>query len=172
MKREIKKLCSEVEIKKRVSEIAREINSAFQGQEVTVIGVLKGAFLFMADLVRELTIPVRCDFVRVSSYKNDKSTGIVRLEFDVTQPVKEQNVLLIEDIVDSGRTLDYVLKHLRQQKPKNLKVCTLLYKEGMGTDKSQLDYIGFSIPNKFVIGYGLDSMGLYRTLPYIGYFEE
>lgn len=169
--KEIKVLFSEARIQRRVSELAKEIDRDFKGEELTVVGVLKGSFLFMADLVRKLKEPVRCDFVRVASYESDESTGVVRMEFDCTQPIHGQNVLLVEDIVDTGRTLEYLLKHLKQQKPKMLKICTLLHKEEMGTDPGMLDYVGFTSPNKYVVGYGLDSMGLYRSLPYIGYLE-
>lgn len=171
MSKGIRELYSEKEIETRVAELAEEINADFGQHEITVVGVLKGSFLFMADLVRRLKMPVRCDFLRVASYESDESTGVIRMEFDCTQPINGQNVLLVEDIVDTGRTLEYLLRHLRQQDPKMLRVCTLLYKEGMGTDPSELDYIGFAIPNKYVVGYGLDSMGLYRSLPYVGYIE-
>ncbi len=171
MTKEIHKLYSEEEIQSRISELAETINQDYKGEEITVIGVLKGSFIFMADLVRKLNVPVRCDFIRVASYENDESTGIVRMEFDLTQPIHDQNVMIVEDIIDSGRTLKYLRGHLGQQNPKSLKVCSLLYKKDMGADRSTVDYLGFEIPNKFVIGYGLDSVGLYRDLPYIGYFE-
>lgn len=172
MNKEIQKLYSESDIQKRISELAAQINEDFKGDEVTVVGVLKGSFIFMADLIRRLTVPLRCDFLRVASYENDESTGFVRMEFDLTQPIHDQHVLLVEDIVDSGRTLEYLLKHLNQQNPKSLKVCTLLHKDGMGADPKKLNYVGFTIPDKYVIGYGLDSLGLYRSLPYVGYFDS
>lgn len=134
--------------------------------------MLKGSFLFMADLIRRLNMPLRCDFLRVASYENDEDTGIIRMEFDLTQPIHDQHVLLVEDIVDSGKTLDYLMRHLTQQKPKSLKAVSLLFKDGHGADKGKVDYIGFDIPDKFVVGYGLDSLGLYRSLPYVGYFEK
>lgn len=171
MKNRIKELYSEKAIQKRVSELAVEINSHFGDREITVVGVLKGSFLFMADLVRELKMPVRCDFLRVASYENDKSSGVVRLMFDLTQSIHDKHVIIVEDIVDTGRTLAYLMEHLEHQHPKSLKVCTLLHKHGMGVDGAKLDYVGFTIPNKYVIGYGLDSEGLYRSLPYIGYVE-
>lgn len=164
-------LYSEEEIQRRVSELAEEINKSNKCEELVVVGVLKGAFIFMSDLVRQLKMSVRCDFLRVASYEHDKSTGIVRMEFDLTQPVVGKDILLVEDIVDTGRTLEYLLKHLSSKKPKSLKVCTLLYKDGKNKGiKERLDYVGFNIPDKYVVGYGLDSEGLYRSLPYIGYF--
>ena len=170
MSEEVKVLYYEEEIEKRLLEVASEINSFYNGEEVTVIGVLKGSFLFMADLIRKLDMPLRCDFLRVSSYENDEDTGIIRMEFDITQSIHGQHVLLVEDIVDSGKTLAYLMKHLNQQGPKSVKACSLLFKKGQGADRSLVDYVGFEVPDKYVVGYGLDSMGLYRSLPYIGYF--
>jgi len=172
MSQEIKVLYSQDDIAKRIEELSSEINNAYNGEEVTVVGVLKGSFMFMSDLVKKLEMPIRCDFLRVASYENDKDSGIVRMEFDLTQPIHDQNVLLIEDIVDSGKTLKYLLKHLGQQDPKSLKVCSLLHKKEIGADPKMIDFVGFDVPDKFVIGYGLDSMGLYRSLPYVGYFEN
>lgn len=172
MEKKIEKLYTEEDINKRLDQLAAKIDGDYKGEEITVVGVLKGSFIFMADLVRRIKCPTRCDFMRVASYENDESTGYVRMEFDLTQPIHDQHVLLVEDIVDSGRTLTYLLKHLKQQSPKSLKVCTLLHKEDMGADPGMIDYKGFTVPNKYVIGYGLDSMGLYRSLPYIGYFPK
>lgn len=168
----IKILYSKEDIQNRIKAMAEIINNDYKNEELIVIGVLKGSFIFMADLVRELNMPVKCDFMRVSSYQDDESTGIVRMEFDITRSVHNHNVLLIEDIVDSGRTLVYLKKHLEQQTPKSFKICSLLHKKDMGVPSKEIDYIGFTIPNKFVIGYGLDSRGLYRDLPYVGYVEE
>lgn len=172
MLKNIKVLYTQEQIRDRIAEIAQEINRDYRDEEITLVGVLKGCFVFMADLVRQLTVPVRCDFVRVSSYKNDRSTGVVRMEFDVTQPVVGQHVILVEDIVDSGRTIEYLKKHLMQGRPKSLRICTLLHKDGMGVDPKGIDYIGFTVPQKYIIGYGLDSVGLYRNLSYVGYFQE
>lgn len=159
------------QIGKRVSEIARQIEKDFAGKELVVVGVLKGAFIFMSDLVRQIKIPLACDFVRVSSYKNDKDTGVVRMDFDMTQPIAGKDVLLVEDIVDSGKTLRHLIDHMKTKEPRTLKVASLLYKE-MGTgSKGLIDYIGFESPNRYVIGYGLDSQGIYRSLPYVGAFK-
>lgn len=164
----IETLISSEAIQKRVAELAKEIDREFKdSQELTVVGVLKGAFMFMSDIVRHLTIPVRCDFLRVASYHNDVDTGIVRMEFDLTQPITNADVLLVEDIVDTGKTLRYLLEHLHAKKPNKLKVASLLYKD-VGKAREMVDYVGFTVPNKYVIGYGLDSMGLYRSLPYVG----
>ena len=172
MKEEIEVLIPKEKIEARVAELAAEIESDFARGEMVVVGVLKGSFIFMADLVRRIERPLACDFVRVASYDRDKSTGVVRMEFDMTQPVEGKHVLLIEDIVDSGRTLKHLLAHMRMKNPASLKVASLLFKE-MGTDSRRLvDYLGFEVPDRFVIGYGLDSMGLYRSLPYVGVFKE
>ena len=171
MTKEIEVLFTEEQIEKRVREIAREIEKDFSGKELVVVGVLKGAFIFMSDLVRQIEIPLACDFVRVSSYKNDKDTGVVRMDFDMTQPIAGKDVLLVEDIVDSGKTLRHLLEHMKTKEPRTLKVASILYKE-MGTGSKELiDYIGFESPNRYVIGYGLDSKGIYRSLPYVGAFK-
>lgn len=165
-------LYSAGQIEKRVGEIAREIERDFKGSELVVVGVLKGAFMFMSDLVRALKIPARCDFLRVHSYQDDKSTGVVRLEFDLTQSIADQDVLLVEDIVDSGRTLRYILKHLQSKRPRRVRVASLLYKELKPELRGMIDYLGFTVPDVYVIGYGLDSQGLYRGLPYIGHVKS
>jgi hypoxanthine phosphoribosyltransferase len=170
--RPIDVLFTEEEIRERVAVLAREIEKDAPDGELVVVGVLKGAFLFMADLVRRIRRPLACDFIRVSSYDHDRSTGVVRMEFDMTQPIKDKHVLLVEDIVDSGRTLRALLAHLHTKEPASLRVASLLYKE-MGTDsRKMVDYVGFEVPNCYVIGYGLDSNGLYRSLPYVGAFKE
>jgi len=169
--KEIEVLISREELERRIGEMAAEIESDFKDGEMVVVGVLKGSFIFMADLVRGIERPLACDFIRISSYENDVSTGMVRMEFDMTQPIKDKNVLLVEDIVDSGRTLRYLLEHLKNKGASKLKVASLLYKE-MGTDSKKLvDYIGFEVPKRYVIGYGLDSEGVYRSLPYVGAFK-
>ncbi|MDP2599495.1 MAG: hypoxanthine phosphoribosyltransferase [Deltaproteobacteria bacterium] len=159
-------------IQKRVKELAQEIEKNYQGRPLVVVGVLKGAFIFMADLVRHIEMPLACDFLRVSSYNKDRSTGVVRMDFDMTQPIVGKDVLLVEDIVDSGRTLSYLLKHMETKKPSSLKVCSFLYKETGAGMRARVDYIGFDVPDRYVVGYGLDSEGLYRSLPYVGAFKE
>ena len=165
-------LFDEKQISERIRALASEIENDLPEGDIVVVGVLKGSFIFMSDLVRNMKRPLSCDFMRVSSYENDKSTGVVRMEFDMTQSVEGKHVLLIEDIVDSGKTLRYLLRHLESKGASSLKVVSLLFKE-MGTDSRKLvDYIGFECPERFVIGYGLDSDGIYRSLPYVGAFKE
>lgn len=165
-------LITAAEIQKRVEEMARQIEADYRGKHLVVVGVLKGAFIFMADLVRHINLPLRCDFLRVASYDKDQSTGVVRLEFDMTQPVAGKDVLLIEDIVDTGNTLRTLLKHLEGKKPSSLKVCSLLYKEVGNEVRKRIDYLGFTIPTRYVIGFGLDSEGIYRSLPYVAAFRK
>lgn len=170
--REVEVLISEEQIRTRVGELARKIEDDYAQGELVIVGVLKGSFIFMSDLVRLIERPLACDFIRISSYKDDQSTGVVRMEFDMTQPIEGKDVLLIEDIVDTGKTLRYLLRHLKSKNPHSLKVASLLYKE-MGTGSRELiDYLGFEVPNRYVIGYGLDSKGLYRSLPYVGAYKE
>ncbi|MBI4365549.1 MAG: hypoxanthine phosphoribosyltransferase [Deltaproteobacteria bacterium] len=160
------------QIQTRIQELARLIEREFHGNELVAVGVLKGAFVFMADLVRALKLPVRCDFLRVHSYEEDRSTGVVRLELDLTQSIVDQDVLLIEDIVDSGRTLKYLLKHIQAKRPRRVRVASLLYKELKPELKPLIDFLGFTVPDVYVIGYGLDSQGLYRSLPYVGHVQH
>ena len=171
-KEKIDVLFSEADIKRRVAEMAREIEKDYPKGDLVVVGVLKGAFIFMSDLVRNFNRPVACDFLRVSSYVNDKDTGVVRMEFDMTQPVKDKHVLLVEDIVETGKTLVHLRRHIETKEPASLKVATLLYKGVRPDVKKLVDYIGFESPRRFIIGYGLDSQGLYRSLPYIGAFPK
>lgn len=172
MQKQIKTLITSQELQKRVEELGEEITTDYRGKELVVVGVLKGSFIFMADLVRNVSLPLTCDFLRVASYDQDRSTGIVRMEFDLTQPILGKDVLLVEDIVDTGNTLRYILKHLESQKPASLKVCSLLYKEVDATNRRRINYLGFTIPNHFVIGYGLDTQGVHRSLPYVATLTE
>lgn len=160
------------EIEKRVGELARQIEADFKDGEMVVVGVLKGAFVFMSDLVRHIKRPLACDFIRVSSYDHDRDTGTVRMEFDVTQPLSGKDVLLVEDIVDSGKTLKFLMRLIEAKSPRKLKVVSLLYKETGRDSRKLVDYVGFEAPKRYIIGYGLDSEGLYRSLPYIGAFKE
>ncbi|MFH1873691.1 MAG: hypoxanthine phosphoribosyltransferase [Pseudomonadota bacterium] len=170
--KKIEILYTEDQIKQRVKELGAQITKDYAGKDLVVVGVLKGSFIFMSDLVRHINLPLRCDFLRVSSYEKNKRTNTIRMDFDMTQPVNGQDVLLVEDIVDSGNTLRHLLKHMQAKQPKSVKVASLLYKElGLG-NKEFVNYIGFETPNKFVLGYGLDDEGLYRSLPYIGFAKE
>ena len=161
-----KVLLAETEIQRRVRQMAGQISADYAGKEPLLVGILKGAFIFLADLVRRLTIPVRLDFMAVSSYGGaSESSGAVRILKDLDQSIEGVHVLLVEDIVDTGLTLNYLLENLRARGPATLKVCTLLDKPGRRMVKITPDYNGFSIPDEFVVGYGLDYNGSYRYLP-------
>lgn len=160
-----KPLLSAAAIQKRVRSLGKEITRDLKDKNPVVVGVLKGSFVFMADLIRELDFPLTCEFIRVSSYSQKKSTGRIRLDFDLTQPIAERHVLLIEDIVDTGLTLQFLLKHLQASEPASVKVCSLLYKPVNLKIRPLIDYIGFTIPNCFVVGYGMDDEGRSRNSP-------
>jgi hypoxanthine phosphoribosyltransferase len=168
-----KVLIGEDAISERVAELARRISKDYEGVDsLTMVGILRGAFIFLADLSRRLTIPRRVDFIALSSYESDSTVaGEVRLIMDVRAPLEGQHVLVVEDIVDTGLTLDYLLRTLQARGPKSLKSCVLLEKPERLKVKVPIDYLGFTIPDKWVVGYGLDSGDRYRCLPYIGVVE-
>ncbi len=161
------------ELKKRVRELGAEISKDYRGESILAICVLKGAVIFMSDLIRELNIETKIDFMAVSSYgASTKSTGVVRILKDLDSNIEGENVIIVEDIIDSGLTLKYLKEYLMARNPKSLKICTLLDKPERRVAEVNADYIGFSIENKFIVGYGLDFDQLYRNLPYISYLEE
>ncbi|MEO0095300.1 MAG: hypoxanthine phosphoribosyltransferase [candidate division WOR-3 bacterium] len=164
-------LIKEEDIVKRIKEIAKEINNDYKGKNPIVVGVLKGAFVFLADLLRELEIPVEVDFLGISSYTGTESSGVVRITQDLSLNIEDRDVILIEDIVDSGRTLEYIINNLKAKKPRSIAVCTLLNKKDARIVDVPLTYVGFNIPQVFVIGYGLDYMNKYRNLRYIGVYH-
>lgn len=165
-------LISQSDLQARIRELGRQLSEEYAGETVTVVGVLKGSFLFMADLVRQLDIPVQCEFLGVSSYGNDTvSSGEVKLTSDLTRPIHGQHVLVVEDIIDTGLTLAYILRTLAARAPASLKVCCLLDKRERRQIEIEADYVGFVIPNVFVVGYGLDYQGLLRNLPYVGVLQ-
>ncbi len=158
-------LLTEEQIAKKVRELAERINSDYRGKEILVVGILKGSFVFMADLIRLLTIPVTVDFMIFSSYgKASKSSGTVRIIKDLDQNIEGKHVLVVEDIVDTGLTLKYVMETLSLRMPASLKICTLLDKPSRREVEITTDYNGFIIPDKFVVGYGLDYGEKYRNL--------
>ena len=169
---ELEVLLSEEAIRDRVTELATQISNDYKAEgaeDVYMLGVLRGAFIFLADLSRRLTIPRRVDFIALSSYEDTSTTsGAVRLVLDVRAPLRGQHVLVVEDIVDSGKTLEYLLRTLEAREPASLKTCVLLQKPDRLEVPVSIDYLGFTIPDKWVVGYGLDYTDRYRTLPYIG----
>ncbi len=162
-------LYSEKEIARRVAELGRQISGDYQGERLALICVLRGAVVFLADLMRELAVPFTVDFMAVSSYGNAmESTGVVRIVKDLDDSIQGRDVLLVEDIVDSGRTLDYLLRTLKQRGPRSLRTCTLLDKPECRAVEVVADYVGFHAPNRFLVGYGLDHAQEYRGLRYLG----
>lgn len=161
------------EIQERVKELGRKISEDYHGKEVLLVCILKGAFVFLADLIRSLDIPVKVDFIACSSYgSSTESSGVVRILKDLDYPVERKHILLIEDIVDTGLTLNYILSILRERRPLSLKVCALLDKPERRIVPVNVDYLGFKIPNEFVVGYGLDFNGHYRNLPFIAVLKK
>jgi hypoxanthine phosphoribosyltransferase len=155
-------------VRSRVAELGRRIEEDYAGRTPVLVGVLKGAVVFLADLIRAVDGPIECDFIAVSSYgASTRSSGIVRLTKDLSASIEERDVLVIEDIVDTGRTLAYLLRNLETRQPRSLRVCTLLDKASRREVPVPLDYVGFTVPDEFVVGYGLDHAGLYRNLPYL-----
>jgi hypoxanthine phosphoribosyltransferase len=164
-----KVLISEVEIQAKLAELGERITQDYAGRRILLVGVLKGAFVVMADLARHIRLPLEFDFMAVSSYgAATKSSGVVRILKDLDHDLEGVDVLVVEDIVDSGLTLKYLLKNLAARKPASLEVAALLRKVGIQQVELDLRYIGFDIPNEFVVGYGLDFAEKYRNLPYIG----
>ena len=157
------------EIDKRLEEMAGEINRDYAGKELMLISVLRGSFVFMADLTRKITLPCTVDFLAVSSYgKGTTSSGQVQITKDLSDDIEGKDILVVEDILDSGNTLSYLMKLLRARHPASIRLCTLLDKPERRTKPVAVQYSGFSIPDEFVVGYGLDYDEKYRNLPYIG----
>ncbi|HNX63636.1 MAG TPA: hypoxanthine phosphoribosyltransferase [Oscillospiraceae bacterium] len=167
-----KVLISEQEIKDKISEMGALISKEYDGKKLLMVSVLKGAFVFMADLMRAVTIPCEIDFMCVSSYQNSTvSSGTVKITKDLNLDVKDYHVLIVEDILDSGNTLSSVIKLLNHRNPKSLKVVTFLDKPDRRTTSVNVDYTCFTIPDEFAIGYGLDYAEKYRNIPYIGVLD-
>ena len=167
-------LLSEEEVDNRIREIAGEINRDYAGKEVHLICILKGGVFFTCELAKRLTVPVSLDFMCVSSYgSGTESSGVVKIVKDLDQPLAGKEVLIVEDIIDSGRTLAYLIEILKQRNPKSIRLCTLLDKPERRVKKQvKVDYTCFTIPDEFVVGYGLDYDQKYRNLPYIGVVEQ
>lgn len=166
-------MISEEELSKRIKELGKQISEDYKDKDITVICVLKGGVMFMTDLAKEITVPLTMDFMAVSSYGNEQvSTGIVKIVKDLDEPIEGKNLLIVEDIIDSGRTLSYLVKILKERKPESVKICTLLDKPEQRVVDVDVDYVGFTIPDKFVLGYGLDYEQYLRNLPFIGVKRE
>jgi hypoxanthine phosphoribosyltransferase len=162
-------LIDEPSLQRRIVELGAQISADYAGEDIVLAGVLKGAVLFMADLARAITVPLSFDFMAVSSYGDTMhSKGLVRILKDLDDPIAGRHVLLVEDIIDTGLTLSYVLEHLRQSQPASLGICALLEKSRERVRHVEPNYVGFTVPDEFVVGYGLDYAQHYRNLPYIG----
>jgi hypoxanthine phosphoribosyltransferase len=164
-------MISQEKIAQRVRELGAKITKEFAGQPIVVIGVLKGSFIFLADLVRSIENPVTIDFLGVSSYAGTESTGVVKITHDLTKPIAGKHVLVVEDIVDTGLTLQYLVENLKTRNPASLKVACLLDKPSRAKVRVPLEYVGFTIDDEFVVGYGLDYDGIYRNLPHIAIYR-
>ena len=169
---EVRELISEARIAARVSELAAQITREYAGRSLVLLSVLKGSFVFTADLARAITLPIRIEFLGVRSYGDDtKSSGVVQITQDLTRPVDGDHILLVEDIVDTGLTLSYLREQLRSRNPASVKVAALLHKPARVQREVEIDYLGFTIDDVFVVGYGLDYAERYRNLPFLGVLD-
>ncbi len=165
-------MITEQQIRQRTRELAQEISRDYHAQDLHLICVLKGGVVFLVDLMRELTVPHSVDFMATSSYgSSTESSGAVRILKDLDEPIVGRNVLIVEDIIDTGYTLDYLTRILHERNPASLRICTLLNKQERREVDIPVDYVGFNIPNRFVFGYGLDLDQLHRNLPFVAVFE-
>lgn len=165
-------LISKEAIETRIQEMADKINQDYAGQEVHLVGILKGSVFFLCELAKRLTVPVTMDFMSVSSYGfGTESSGRVKIVMDLAESIKDKNVILVEDIIDSGNTLSYLLPVLNSRKPAGIRLVTLLNKPDRREKEVEIDDVGFTIPDAFVVGYGMDYVQKYRNLPYIGIVE-
>ena len=168
----VRVMISETEVAKRIEEMGRQISEDYAGKQIHLICILKGGVFFMCELAKRISVPVSMDFMSVGSYGDGTaSSGVVRLVKDLDEPLEGKDVLVVEDIIDSGRTLYYLLDVLRKRQPNSMKLCTLLDKPDRRVRDVKVDYVGFEIPDEFVVGYGLDYAQKYRNLPYIGIVE-
>ena len=165
---DIKELINEAKIDARLDEIAKEIMKDYKDEDIVFVGVLRGAAMFMIELAKRIKNSVEFEFIQLESYEGENSTGNVKLKQELTGKIEGKNIIIIEDIIDTGRTLEYLREHIKKFNPKSVKICTLLSKPSRRVFELNVDYIGFSIPDEFVIGYGMDYNQKYRNLPFIG----
>ncbi len=167
-----KPLLTTRQIQSKVKELAERISQDYKGKDIVAIGILKGAFMFFSDIVRAIKVPLKLDFIVASSYVKTETSGEVKIFYDAREDIADKDVLLIDDIVDSGITLNHIRESMLAKGPKSLKTCVFLDKKERRIEKVPLDYVGFEIPNEFVVGYGLDYEGQFRNLPYISIFKK
>ncbi len=172
MEDNIRILLPEQEVNERIAELGRQISEDYAGKSVHLICILKGSVFFTCELAKRITVPVSMDFMSVSSYgAGTESSGVVKIKKDLDEPLEGRDVIVVEDIIDSGRTLSYLVTELGERKPAGIRLCTLLDKPERRVTDVKVDYVGFNIPDEFVVGYGLDYAQKYRNLPYIGVVE-
>lgn len=170
---DLKVLINEKELHTRINEIAKQIEKEYNGKEITLICILKGSVFFTVDLAKSINGDVKLEFIRVSSYNDGtESSGEIKMKLDLKDSIQGKDVIVIEDIIDTGRTLSYLIEYLKMKKPNSVKLCALLDKPDRRVIDVKVDYTGFQIPDKFVVGYGLDFDERYRNLPYVGYIEH
>ena len=170
---QIKTLIDEEKLHNRISEIAKQIEVEYKGKEIILICILKGSVFFTVDLAKRINGDVKLEFIRVSSYgEGTESTGEIKMKLDLKDSIQGKDVIVVEDIIDTGRTLSYLIEYLKVKKPNTIKLCALLDKPERRKINVKVDYTGFQIPDKFVVGYGLDWDEKHRNLPYIGYIEK
>ncbi|MFZ3136692.1 MAG: hypoxanthine phosphoribosyltransferase [Thermodesulfovibrionales bacterium] len=167
-----KPLFNSQEIQAKVKELADRITKDYSGKELLAVGILKGAYMFFSDLVRAIEVPLTLDFIIASSYIKTETSGEVKIYYDIRENIPDKHVLLIDDIVDTGITLNYIRERVLARCPQSVKVCAFLDKKGKREVEIPLDYVGFEIPNEFVVGYGLDYDNKFRNLPYISIFKK
>ena len=168
---EIKVLIKEEAINKRLDELAEQIMEDYKGKDIMFLCILKGSVMFTVELAKRIKNNVQFEFIEVSSYENNQSTGKIKLNKDISQSIEGTDVIIIEDIIDSGRTISFLKEYLKRKNPNTLKVCSLLDKPSKRTFEIKADYIGFEVDDKFIVGYGLDDNQNYRNLNYVGYIE-
>jgi hypoxanthine phosphoribosyltransferase len=166
---QLEPLISTEQIARRVREIGAQIERDYQGKELVLLGVLKGSYMFISDLARNIDLPLSIDFIGLSSYgEATESSGVVKITSDLAKPIENKHVLIVEDIVDTGLTMRYLLDNLATRRPASVKLCTLLHKPSRARTRIPIDYLGFQIEDRFVVGYGLDHEDKYRNVPFIG----
>lgn len=169
---EFKVLISQEEIQKRLYELAAQLDKDYEGKEIVVLCVMRGGVFFTVDLTLKMKTKMKYEFMTISSYEGTESTGQIRLVQDLRESIEGKDVLILEDIVDTGRSMSYLLEYLRSKNPNSLKLCVLANKAERREVEVPIDYIGFEVPNKYIVGYGFDIDNAYRNIPYIGYVEE
>ena len=169
---DIKELISREQLVKRLDELAEELDKEYEGKEIVVLSVMRGSVFFSVELTLRMRTKMQCEFITLSSYSGTESSGRVKLVQDLRENIEGRDVLILEDIIDTGRSMSFLLDYLKGKNPKSLKLCVLADKPSRREISVPIDYVGFEVPNKFLVGYGFDVDNYYRNIPYIGYVEE